>query len=29
MVTFGLWFYPYAKLLWEAIDCLLDRMNGE
>lgn len=28
-VLFGLFFYPYAKLLWEAIDCLLDEMSDE
>ena len=25
--VFGLWFYPYAKLVWEAVDYLLDQYN--
>lgn len=28
-MAFGTWFYPYGKLLWEAIDCLIDEMNDE
>lgn len=28
-ILFGLLFYPYARLLWEAVDVLIDEMNQE
>lgn len=27
--AFGLWFHPYAKLIWEGVDCLVDEMNKD
>lgn len=27
-LVFGVWFYPYAKLTWEAVDWLIDSASN-